>query len=406
MRKFIIILLVLALIAGAFVFYFVATTPKNSAGIHLPLTESHLALLGDVPPAADWFALVPSAAVLHAKLLTNPVTREPIEQWSAQQQQLPSPWMIGGGDLAIWKIGKRTSYAIRLDPIRAFLVRMYLMLSSDVDARWDGRVFVINGGGATGMGAAAVAPLVALGNGMANGDALVVQRENARGAFPPIGRPAVSIIKISASEIFIDSRARAEESESAAPITARFPRGAMLAAAFADPPRLINDLDRFLGGRVSDLLAAGGALAIYDVDTGTLLPRPKGVIVLPANDATRAEVGNIKDAVQLVGEVRDTGSEVLVSFDRSSLPLYIKDAIVPAPWPANRWAARIDVPRFLPVAEKLGDSQGLRFAASRIHRAARDLRRWMRPLQHASTIDAADSVEGGVEELKVAVRSQ
>lgn len=405
MRKLLIILLVLALLIGAVALYLFVTTPKSARGVSFPLSDDDRALLARVPASAEVFALVPTAAALHGKLLANPVTREPVENWAAEQQQLPSPWMLGGADLVLWKSAKRTSYALRLDPLRAFLVRIYLMMSSDADAVWDGRVFVINGGGARPGGEAALAPLLQLANGLPAGDALVFQQHDARGVFPPIGRPAASTVKLTPAEIVIVSRAENDEPVTAAATTSRFPKGAMLTASFTDPPRIIGDVDRLFAGQVSDLVRNGGELAVYDVDTGTLLPRPKGIVILPATAEARKAIDDAKDAISLVGETREAGGALLVSFDRSSMPLYLKDAFETAPWPANRWAVRIDVPRFLPVAERLGDSRGLRFAASRIHRAARDLRRWMRPLSRASTIEAADSVNGGVEELRVRVIS-
>src|SRR5688572_33214180 len=89
-----------------------------------------------------------------------------------------------------------------------------------------------------------------------------------------------------------------------------------------------------------------------------------------------------------------------------SLGLYTKDAFVPATWPANQWSLRIDAARIVPVLERLGDNRGLRIAAGRLHRAARDLRRWIGVLENAEAIEAADSVSGGVEELRVRIASK
>jgi hypothetical protein len=86
--------------------------------------------------------------------------------------------------------------------------------------------------------------------------------------------------------------------------------------------------------------------------------------------------------------------------------LYIKDATVPATWPATRWALRIDPARLVPVLRKTADNQGLRFVAPRVHRGARDLRHWIDALDRASAVEAADSVAGGVEELRVRVASK
>src|SRR5207237_7836775 len=116
----------------------------------------------------------------------------------------------------------------------------------------------------------------------------IVQRDRGRGAYPPIGRPSVSSLQINRDDIVITSRAANESNEPPATLTSYVPHGALLAASFVSPPHAIGDLNRLFGAKVSSLLADGGTLALYDVNTGTLLPRPIGVIALPADDAHRA----------------------------------------------------------------------------------------------------------------------
>src|SRR5258708_28346068 len=132
MRKWIITLLVIAAVTAAVIFYFVATTPATSAGVHFPLSAADRALIASVPADAESFALIPTAAALDGKLHANPVTRPPLEDW-ASHQLLPSRWMVGGADLLAWREGKQTRYFVRLDPFRALAVRLYLMLRGDSD---------------------------------------------------------------------------------------------------------------------------------------------------------------------------------------------------------------------------------------------------------------------------------
>lgn len=408
MRTFIIILAILALLIGAIALYLVLTTPDESAPLRFPLSASQRSMLERVPASADAFALVPTAAVLHRKLLANPVTRDAVERWTSEQP-VPRPWLIGGADVVIWKQEKKTSYAIRLDAFRAFLVRTWMMTASDVEAHWDGSMFVINGG-APGP-PASIDDLLPLASSLPEGDVLVVQRERARGMFPPIGRPSVTSVRVTPREILVTSRARQSAPEArttpeTTPINARHPRGALISASFAEPPQLLGDAERLLGTDISALVDDGGSIAIYDIDAGTLLPRPKGVIAVPADEEARAAMGDVTRVAELVGETRDTGREILVSFDRQSMPLYLKDTFDPAPWPASRWAARIDAARITPILERLGDNRGLRFVAPRMHRAARDLRRWIGALREAQSIEAADSVSGGIEELRVRIASK
>ena len=180
----------------------------------------------------------------------------------------------------------------------------------------------------------------------------------------------------------------------------------MLSAAFASPPRIMNDLSRLLGTRLDALLDEGGVVALYDVDTGTMLPRPELVFSLPADDRARAQFAEVARVAAMVGETRDTGNRLLVTFDRKSMGRFLADTQVPATWPATRWAMRMEPVRLIPVLRKVGENPALRFVTPRVHRAARDLSRWITALEAAGVIEASDSVSGGVEELRVRVASK
>ena len=72
----------------------------------------------------------------------------------------------------------------------------------------------------------------------------------------------------------------------------------------------------------------------------------------------------------------------------------------------NQWALRIDPARLVPVLQDVGDNIGLRIAAPRTYRAARDLRRWIGALEKASSIEAGASASGGIEELRVQIAAK
>jgi hypothetical protein len=410
MRTLITVLLVLALAAGATVLYLASTTPRTGEAARIPLRASHRELLELVPASAESFALLPTAAVLHGKLLANPVTREPALQWMAEHE-LPRPWMLGRSHVAVWKSGKTTSYAVRFDRVRALLVRLWLLTASTADTQWSGSTLIMHES-ARGPGfvpaTRVLEELESVTNGLPEGDALLVQQSESRGAFPPIGRPSVTSVSVTPAEITIVSRAAGDPSEPTAvrSVTAQFPRGAMLTAAFATPPAILGDLNRLLGAKIDALVDDGGSISVYGMDMGTLLPRPRAVIVLPADAAAREQLEDVARVAALVGETRDTGQHLLVSFDRSSLGQYLEDEMVPAAWPATRWALRIDPERFLPVLRRAGDSAGLRFATPRLYRAARDLRQWIGPLEKAGSIEAAQSGTPRFEELRVRVTSK
>lgn len=379
-----------------------------------PLTKSELALLAYVPAYADSFALVPTATATYAKLRENPITRGPVEEWT-EKQSLPSPWMIGGADLAVWKVGNATSYAVRLDPVRAALVRIYLMMMGDAESSSS---FRINAPAEQPFAGDDLAAITTLANGLPAGDVLAVQREKRGGAFPPIGRPAVSSVRIAAEAIDVVSHAAAPEeqiasAEQSAPPKARYARNALMTGWFAAPPRQIDDLNRLFGARIGALVTAGGEVVLYDVEAKKLLPRPRGLFVVPADDARRQAVQSIEglasnEVQEVLGfrvDQREQDGNLLVAFDGTSIPLYLKDAFDAPALPANRWALRLDARRLVPVLEQLDGNTGLRIAAPRLYRSAKDLRHWTAALSQASSIEAADSVSGPVEELRVRIAS-
>jgi hypothetical protein len=405
MRKLLIIGgIVVALVAGLAI-YITATTPKTSAGVRFPLTGEQRALIAAVPESAESFALIPTAAALDAKLRANPVTREAVDRWE-RSHSLPSPWMVGGADLLAWRDANATRYLVRLDPVRATLVRTYMMLGGDL-----GDTLLINAPAGVPISAGALEQVLTLAKKLPTGDAFVVQLRGSRGAFPPIQRPAVTSLFVTPDDIVFTSRAANEATDSAVAQNsqpARFPRGALLTATFATMPRVVEDLNRVFGTRVSSLVENGGTIAIYDVDTHKFLPRPLGVIAVPDDPERRASfeqfAGKVRQGESLGIHIQtaEHGGALLLSFD-DSIDRYINDAFEPGRWPAGKWAVRADPKRLVPILSRLGDSVGLRIAAPRVYRSARDLGRWIEALQEATSIEAVDSDDGDTEELKVRI---
>jgi hypothetical protein len=405
MRKgFVIGAIVLALVAAMFI-YLAATTPKSSAGVRFPLTGAQRALVAAVPESAESFALIPTAAAFDAKLRGNPVTGDVIDRFE-RSHSLPSPWMMGSADLVAWREADTTRYLIRLDPIRAAIVRTYMMLGGDI-----GDTLLLSAPAAQPIGAGDLAQILSLAEKLPAGDAFVVQRRGSRGAFPPIGRPAVTSISVTSSDILFTSRAARDTSEPPAMQSsqpAQFARGALLTATFATMPRVVEDMNRVFGTKVSSLVENGGAITVYDIDTHKFLPRPIGVISVPDDPPRRASfeefVNKVRQGESLGIHIRtaERGGALLLSFD-DSIDDYANAAFDPGSWPAGKWAVRADPKRLVPILGRLGDSIGLRIAAPRFYRSARDLGRWIEPLQGATVLEAADSDDGSAEELKVRI---
>jgi hypothetical protein len=401
-RTFLTLIVIIVLVAGAAGAYLYFTTPHETAGVAFPLSAESKRAIAAVPSSAESFVYVPTAAALDAKLKANPITRDAMAAWSSDRA-LPSPWILGRGDLVAWQSGKETRYLLRVDPLRATLVRTYLTFKGG-----NGAAVLINAPIAEPIPADEVATIERLAAKLPAGDALVVQRSSARGAFPPIGRPAVSSVQVAPSEILITTVGPAGSpllpgTGGAPPVlTARFPRGALLSATFTSPPRVFDDLNRLFGKRVSDFVGDGGSVSLYDVDTGKLLPRPLGVISVPATAERRptAEMLNRYGA-----RTAERGDELIISFDRS-IDTYLKDTADLTPVPGGRWAARIDARRLAPILDRVKDSMGLRIASPRLYRGARDLDRWIGSLRAATTITATAVTDGSTDELKVRISAK
>ena len=113
---------------GAAAIYLVVTTPKSAAPIRFPLTAvASRSCSRTFPPRPIRSRSIPSAALLHGKLLANPVTREPILQWT-HEHELPRPWMLGGADSRSGSAARSRATPCALDPFRALLVRTWLLI--------------------------------------------------------------------------------------------------------------------------------------------------------------------------------------------------------------------------------------------------------------------------------------
>ncbi|HUP50260.1 MAG TPA: hypothetical protein VNA04_15900 [Thermoanaerobaculia bacterium] len=404
MRKFILVLGIVALVAAALGGYLVATTPRSSAGVRFPLSPAQRELLAAVPADADAFALIPTAAAAHARLRRNPLAREAVETWT-RERPLPPRWMLGGADLLSWRSSGGVAYAFRLDPLRALLLRGYVFLTGS-SMHAEGTNFVI-GAPPSGLplGDAELEPLLRLAAGMDGGDAVLVQRRDAQ-MFPPIARPALSTVSVHPREIVIVSRARNDSPAGSGHRTVTLPRGALLSSWFGDPPRLVADLDRLLPGDVTALLSDGGSIVLYDVESRRLLPRLRGLFVIADSPEARASARRLSTVAEMFGEVAYRDGRILISLDRTSLGVYGAEQFSELPFPATEWAVRIDAGRMVPVLEGLGESIGLRLTAPRLYRSVRDLRAWIGHMRGAGVIEAALAREGEGEELRVRITAK
>jgi hypothetical protein len=401
MRLLLLILLTLVLVLGAAALWLVRSTPDDAPPLRFPLDADQRQLLASAPADAEVVALLPAVAVVHGRLLANAVTRQPVLEWTSRTE-VPPRWVVGAADAAIWRAGETTGFAVRLDPVRAILARGWFAVAARQPVTWAGSTLLVNAPSAGGFDAAAVETLT---RGLPASDALVIHTANDEQAFPPGARPAVSGVTIAANELSITTRTPLDDAPAGPPVRPSFPQGAMFAGWFASAPRLLADLERLWGGDVSALAADGGIVALYELDSGTLLPRPRGAIAVPAAPATRAAADDLRGVIGLIGEVREHEGELIVSFDRRSAAEYAADPRVPSSWMVTDWALRIDARRFMPALGAL-DKPAIRFVAPRVYRNARNLRRWIGALGEADLIEAAHASGAEAAELRIRVTSK
>ena len=386
-RRFLIAVVVLvAGTIGGLALFFAFTTPRKPLGFSVPLGTREWAMLVRVPQSAEAFALVPAAGALDAKLRANPVSRAALESWTASHR-VPPAWMIGGADLLVWKTGSAFGTFMDVDAVRGFLLHLVRSGGSEPPDE-------------SPIDAASLGQIAHLASKLPPGDALVVQRGTSRGAYPPIGRPAVTSLQVTATDIRMVSVAPAPAEAPAVRLNPalRLPTSPVLSVAFSYAPRVIADLDRLFGANVSSLLQDGGMVSIYAVKTGTFLPRPLSVIAVPDDPARRAVFDQFARRLGVrTGEFRGM---LLLSFD-DSIDAFMRDSFQPAP--EGRWAVRIDPARMVPILKALGKSLGLRVVAPRLYRSARDLDRWIGGLEQAKAVEAVDDAAGDTETLRVRI---
>jgi hypothetical protein len=186
-----------------------------------------------------------------------------------------------------------------------------------------------------------------------------------------------------------------------------FARNAILTATFTSAPRLVEEANRLIGTKASTLLRDGGAITLYAVDSGRLLPRPREVVIVPDTPDRRAIIDELtKYQVAFPIQTAEINHELLVAFDDDSIAKYKSDTFDPPALPGNRWSIRIDPQKALPMLQQLSDNPGLRLIAPRLFRSARDLDDWIEHLKTARSIEAAASTTAAGEELHVRIAAK
>jgi hypothetical protein len=169
----------------------------------------------------------------------------------------------------------------------------------------------------------------------------------------------------------------------------------------------MDEANRLIGAKASVLLRDGGVVALYAVDTGKLLPRPREVVVIPDTPERRAILDQLTQLGSVIPvQTAEGNNELLVAFDDDSIAKYKADTFDTPSLAGNRWSIRIDPQRALPMLEQVSDNPGLRLIAPRLFRSARDLNDWIEHLKGAKSIEAAANSSSSAEELRVRIAAK
>ncbi|MEO8219088.1 MAG: hypothetical protein ABI718_18585 [Acidobacteriota bacterium] len=421
-----VVAVILLLIAAPIVYLFV-TIPSSVPPVAMDATGERLAMLRLVPADATEIFVVPAAGGFYRQLRDHPVTAPAIARWQDAAGLRQLPLLLGGADVVGWRRGSELSYLIAPDPLRRFLLRTYLSWNRSTVTGNVGNFILVGPPPPAALAPQSLQSLIALTRGM-SGQAFVIETGSSSWNYPPIARPAVSTAVFDGGRLTVVSRAVRTEQLVAVPAPFLFyPEEAMLSASSSSVGDWLQGLDRLLPVKLSPLLQKGALVSLYKVDKGRLLPRLRGLAVVPEGpdtdqliallDATsgRFSFGGVsgqgrtyrgieivrREGLGFVIEYARNAGRVLVAFDKSSIEDYVNDALTPVAAPPGQtiWFLRVRPGPLVPVLDQLRDRQELTLLAPEIYRTIGDLQMWLDYVQSARSILMIRQVDGEWDEL-------
>lgn len=413
MRKLLLLAIILLIALAAYLFIPPLRDPQPGS-----LTQTQRALLERVPADADVVAIVPSVAATYYKARTHKLTRSAMHDLREKNDPGLLPFILGNCDLVIWRKESETSYIANPDWLRRLLIRAIDRRVVDDDG-------ILLLGRSDTPSASVSAAFAQLHRGAA-GHVFVWQREGGR-SFPPIGRPAVSTMRLEENALRVESLApenRPLRSVSSMPL----PKNAMLAAVVSEPPEWIDDLERALPIHISPLLDRGALFALYRIEDRPLFPRPFGVLALPAGAARAAELERQLDSLIPLGGLAEVTTRTVngmtvrkrsglgfviesaqvhdrfvISFDKTSVEQFIHGEFQNSAGTAFLWSIRL-VPRdVVPALNDVRENRGLRLVARDLSRGADRIYRSARWFESADEITSTARAEMGQIRLETVV---
>ena len=403
--RLILLVLLLLLMVAAFLALPVLRAPV--ARDYPAELERHAGMIRLAPPNAD-VILIPTAGPTLRRLQRHVVTRGAIEQIEVLRDRPYLPWLVGNGDVVLWRTESESGAIANLDGPRRFLAGVF---GAEVQ---DG-LLVTGPQPGGGFRTPSIRPAL-------SGHAFAL-RGRSVSAITLADTIAVRTISQRDPEVEVNLLR-------GNPV--RFPDSAMVAAAFGATPALIHKVEETLPVEISSLLQNGGVVTLYTLQDERLLPRPRGVIILPvgrggfepirkrleslspplpfgiASESRREVLGQTVTRRESIGftlEYTVRGDEVLVAFDKSSIEKYLDDTLkqFSAEGGNAEWIVRLDPRQLVPALERVADHTGLRVLVPELGRAAERALESLRWIESATEIVAIKTVRGETEELEIAV---
>lgn len=373
------------------------------------------------PADASHVVLVPRAASTYWALRRHDVTAQPVRRLEDSARLRALPWLLGNTGVVVWMRRGEVGAASAPDPLRHFLVRI---AGAPMGVRVHEGLALV---GATQGGFAPPSESPSL-----VGHVFVVHNRREQRGVPPVELPAISVVTIGEKIQLLTLGVRAQRSPTLTKAEVRLPQAAMLAAAFAAAPLLVQRAEQTLPVEISGLLEGGGVVALYELQDERFLPRPRGVLILPVNDRSfdllrrrlealspklpfgiadqsrRDVVGQTvvrRESFGFTLEYTRRGDELLVAFDRTSLERFLADTVRSVAIPAGtvEWFIRFDPRQLVPALERLREHAGLHVLLPELARPLDDFREAVQWIEQSSEVFAMKRDNGEAAVLEVTI---
>jgi hypothetical protein len=407
-------------VIGLAAFVALPTLSPPSRVNYAALITKHSAMIRLVPSDAEDVILVPSAGSTLRLLRSNSVARDALRQLLPAAESAALPWALGGGDLVAWRTDHDSGFIVRTDAMRRILLPLF---SNRISRSGE---YLVSGRSSGGFELPDLENLL--------GHVFIIRARGDDG-FPPLPAPVITGVEMNTAIHVRAVSARTDADRSALLSDAvRLPQSAILTAAFASVPELIRRMEQTLPVEVSPLMERGGMIAIYQLHDDRLLPRPRGVIVVPVTDATfpryRRQLESLSPELpfnlseqeqrEVMGrtvvrrasigftlEYTRRDGELIIAFDKSSIEKFLTDTVrlVEVGPGGAEWLLLLDPQRLFPALEDMRQHAGLRVLLPDLARALDQFSESVEFVRTATEVVAVKRSSNPGEELEITILS-